>query len=392
MASSKPGFWQCLQGFLAYGKLPPEKRRIVFYSEGKTYWPFLRPFVEALVETTSEQLTYVSSERDDPGVNYRPDRVTGLVVGEGMIRSFWFSMLKADVLVMTMPDLDIYHVKRSQAAPVNYVYVMHGCDSVFMVLREQALDRFDTVFCAGPHNLVEIRKREEMKHLPAKKLVEVGYPYQDELIATAAKTANEYWTESSGRPIRVLLAPSWSEKKEGTLETVGRELVGILLDAGFETTLRPHPQTRKFLPDVITSIEKEYGNRPNFTLEANTTGKDSLMKADLLISDWSAITFEFAFSRLKPVLYIDVPRKAMNPNYQELGIEPFEVRMRSEIGEVLAPSEISHAPDAIRRLCADAASHAEKLQKLLHENVFNVGTSAQVGAAALVALLPPTAK
>jgi len=386
MKTSRPGFWKCYHDLRAFGKLPPEKKRIVFYSEGKTYWPFLAPFVKALIETIDEHIVYVSSETDDPGLTFHPERVSGFVIGSGMIRSFWFSLLKANVLVMTMPDLDIYHVKRSQAHPVHYVYVMHGCDSVFMVLREQALDRFDSVFCAGPHNIEEIRKREQMKNLPTKRLFEIGYPYQDELIAAAAQEPKIYWTPESGRPIHVLLAPSWSDKNVGTLETVGHELVGILLDAGFQTTLRPHPQSRKFHPRVIERIRQTYADRPGFLLEADTTGKESLMKADILISDWSAITMEFAFSRLKPVLYIDVPRKARNPNYEELGIVPFEVRIREQIGAVLAPAEIHRAPEEIRRLCSAGNEHEEHLKKILIENVFNVGTSAITGAAELVKL------
>ena len=386
MKKSTPGFLECYRGFRNYGKLPLEKKRIVFYSESKAYWPFLAPFVKTLLETTDEHLVYVSSETDDPGLTSHPERVSGFVIGSGMIRSFWFSMLKANVLVMTMPDLDIYHVKRSQTHPVHYVYVMHGCDSVSMVLREQALDRFDSIFCAGPHNIEEIHKREQMKNLPAKNLVEVGYPYQDELIAAATNEPQFGEKPGTDRPIRVLLAPSWSDKNVGTLETVGHELVGILLDAGFETTLRPHPQSRKFHPKVIESIRKTYGHRPGFVLEADTTGKESLMKADILISDWSAITFEFAFSRLKPVLYIDVPKKAMNPNYEELGIVPFEVRIREKIGAVLAPSNIRRVPEEIRRLCSSENSYQEHLRSILTENVYNVGSSAVIGAAELVKL------
>ena len=386
MKTSTPGFWKCYRDFCDYGKLPLEKKRIVFYSEGKAYWPFLAPFVKELIASTNEHLVYVSSETDDPGLTYHTERVSGFVVGSGMIRSFWFSLLKANVLVMTMPDLDIYYVKRSKASPVHYVYVMHGCDGVSMVLREQALDRFDSVFCAGPHNVEEIRKRERMKNLPAKNLVEVGYPYQDELIAAATTESKTCWTPEDNRPIRVLLAPSWSDKNVGTLETVGHELVGILLDAGLETTLRPHPQSRKFHPKVIEKIRTTYGKRSGFTLEADTTGKESLMKADILISDWSAITFEFAFSRLKPVLSIDVPRKAMNPNYEELGIVPFEVRIREKIGAVLAPSDIRRAPEEIRRLCSQGNAYEEHLRKILTENVYNIGNSAAVGAAELVKL------
>lgn len=378
-------FWKNFQDYRAYSKLPEEYKRIVFYSEGKTYWPFLKPFVRSLLDGSEERLCYISSEPNDPGLTFAPERMAGLCIGSGFLRSLFFSTLKAKVLAMTMPDLDIYHVKRSQVAPVHYVYLMHGCDSVSMVLREQALDRFDSVFCAGPHNIEEIRKRESMENLPAKNLVQVGYPYQDELIADAAGRTEHF--PDGKRPLKVLLAPSWSQDKVGTLETVGLKLVEILLEAGFETTVRPHPQTRKFLPKCVQQIDQKFRDNKLFHMESDTTGKESLLQADLLISDWSAITFEFAFSRLRPVLYIDVPRKAMNPNYEKIGLTPFEVRMRDQLGAVLKPEDIQLAPEKIRELCQDAPAQAEKIKKILHENVYNVGNSANIGAQSLIDLL-----
>ena len=50
-------------------------------------------------------------------------------------------------------------------------------------LREGALDAFDTIFCTGPHVVREVRATEEVYGLPAKKLVEFGYPLADKLIA-----------------------------------------------------------------------------------------------------------------------------------------------------------------------------------------------------------------
>ena len=379
--SKKPAFWKCFSGYRSFQKLPPGKRRIVFYSEGKTYWPFLRPFVKTLLETTDETPAYVSSEADDPGLSFAPGRMTGLTVGSGFIMILWFNSLKANVLAMTTPDLEVFHVKRSKVHPVHYAYLMHGSDSVFMVLRERALDHFDSVFCAGPHNITEIRRREELKSLPAKKLWEVGYPYQDELIE---KANNENTKQND--PLCVLVAPSWSENETGTLETCGVELVGSLLDAGFETVLRPHPRTWLFHTKCIEAIVHKYKGNANFKVESSTTGADSLMKADILISDWSAIALEYAFSRLRPVLYIDVPRKAINPNYRELGLEPFEVSVREKIGSVISPLEAAKAPLTIRDLCADPGKMTEQIRNVRDENVFNVGNSAVVGARALVEL------
>lgn len=370
-----------MKGYFAFQKLPPSKRRIVFYSEGKTYWPFLRPFVKALLETTDETPTYVTSEADDPGLSYAPQRMTGLTIGSGFTMMLWFNSLKANVLAMTTPDLEVFHVKRSKVHPVHYAYLRHGCDSVFMVLREQALDYYNSVFCAGPHNVTEIRRREELKSLPAKMLFEIGYPYLDEIIKERDKEKTK-----PNDPLCVLVAPSWSENGQGTLEMCGVALIGSLLDAGFETILRPHPRAWLVRPKCVEEIVRKYENRPNFILEKDKSSEGSLAKADILISDWSAIALEYAFSRLRPVLYVDVPRKVINPNYMELGLEPFEVSVREKIGSVLSPKNVAKAPEIIRELCDDPGKMTEQIRCLRDESVFNVGKSAVVAAKTLVRL------
>lgn len=371
------------EAWRAYQTLPWERRQIVFYSEGKIYWPFLRPFMQALIDTTDLSPTYVSSCHDDPGLTFCSDRVMSFVIGNGMIRTLWFMMLDAGVVFMTMPDIDVYHIKRSCMHPVHYVYANHGSDSVHMVLREQALDHYDTVFCSGPHNMAEIRKREDMYGLPRKNLVEVGYPYLDELIAEAEASQSVCNTDS---PLRVLVAPSWSPTGQGTLELIGPELVDSLLNAGFEVIVRPHPQMLKLQPLAVSRLVDLFGDNSNFFLDSSVESKISLMWADVLVSDWSAIALEFAFSRLKPVLYIDMPRKAMNPNYAMLGIEPLEVTIRKKVGEILSPTNVKEAPDIIHRICSDPAAIADRCKALRAKWVYNVGSSAICGATALAEL------
>ena len=64
---------------------------------------------------------------------------------------------------------------------------------------------------------------------------------------------------------------------------------------------------------------------------------DSILRSDILVCDWSAMAMEYAMGLEKPVLFIDVPSRIRNPNWQELGIEPVETTIREQVGEVLAP-------------------------------------------------------
>ena len=59
-----------------------------------------------------------------------------------------------------------------------------------------------------------------------------------------------------------------------------------------------------------------------------------------MICDWSGAALDYAFGLNKPVIFIDVPRKVNNPDYQELGVECFEVWIRDHIGVVSSSSNI----------------------------------------------------
>ena len=54
-----------------------------------------------------------------------------------------------------------------------------------------------------------------------------------------------------------------------------------------------------------------------------------------MITDWSGIGMEYGLGLLKPVLYIDVPKKNLNPEYKKIDITPIEVTIRNEIGRVI---------------------------------------------------------
>ena len=104
---------------------------------------------------------------------------------------------------------------------------------------------------------------------------------------------------------------------------------------GYKVTLRPHPQTVKFAKAKIDNILKKYSRNKMFSYEANIAGQESLHISNVMISDWSGAALDYAFGLSKPVWFVDVPRKVNNLDYEELGIEPFEVMIREKIGVVL---------------------------------------------------------
>ena len=69
----------------------------------------------------------------------------------------------ADVVVMTTPDLQKYHIKRSLVRDdIEYVYMDHAINSVNLTYQKGALDAFDTVFIPNALTAEEIRAAEKL--------------------------------------------------------------------------------------------------------------------------------------------------------------------------------------------------------------------------------------
>jgi CDP-glycerol glycerophosphotransferase (TagB/SpsB family) len=307
--------------------------------------------------------------------------IQSFYIGSGMMRTLLFSSLKARVMIMTMPDLENYYIKRSKVYPVHYIYVFHNMASTHMVFRTGAYDHYNTIFCVGPHHEKEIRSAENLYGLAAKKLVKHGNSRLDSVLIEASKREKKDFSREKG-PKRILIAPSYG--KNALLEVCGIKLIEFLLDAGYLVTARPHPLTIRENESLISQIRQKYGDNPNFLLETDVASQDSLQASHLLISDYSGAAFEFAFGLGRPVVFIDVPRKINNPKYEELNCEPFEIFIRSQIGAVLSPDNLENISEVIEDLTSDQELFEKKIKTICSDNIYNIGESGLAGADAII--------
>lgn len=371
-------FYRCWREYRAFRRLPRSERRIVFYAESSQDWHHWRDLIGHLTAELGETICYVSSDPGDPGLRQRSPRIRPFCIGRGLWRTWFFQWLDTDVLVTQLLDLDNLELKRS-IHPVHYVYVFHSLISTHMADRADSFDHFDTILCAGPHQMRELRKREEMHRLRPKRLIPHGYARLEELMAAPRAAA-----VAADAGISVLVAPSWGPHT--ILPTCGPELTRILLDAGFRVTLRPHFQTRWAMPEAIDRVVQRYGQHPRFALVEEMGERESLVDAHVMVTDWSGAGLDFALGLEKPVLFIDLPPKARNDTWQELGIEPLEWSVRDKIGAILPPDRLAEAPARIRQLVRGGARVRHEVRLLRDERVFNLGHSATAGGEAIARL------
>ena len=373
-----------------FNELDLDERSIVFYSESSV---ILYPYVEEIIrelQNRDQKICYLTSSKDDPILKNENKNIGVFYIGDSEIEKMkFFLRLKAKVLIMTMADFGTYHIKRSKAFPVHYIYTFHSINSPLMgfhsgKISKGAFNHFDTIFCVGPHQIQEFRATEQLYNLKQKNLVECGYGLFDKLIRLRSSLPQQNFLSKNNKK-NVLIAPSWG--KQNLLESMGIKLIKILLDAGYHVTVRPHPMTIKKSSKIIKQIKEKFEKNPDFLLDTNTSSFDQLLSSFALITDWSGIGYEYAFVCERPVIYVDVPKKAYNKEYEKIGLEPFEISIRDKIGEIVSIQNIETIPERIEFLYGHINNFQNKIQKIRNNAIFNIGESGKVMANEIIRII-----
>ena len=373
-----------------FNELDLDERSIVFYSESSV---ILYPYVEEIImelQNRDQKICYLTSSKDDPILKNENKNIGVFYIGDSEIEKMkFFLRLKAKVLIMTMADFGTYHIKRSKEFPVHYIYTFHSINSPLMgfdsgKISKGAFNHFDTIFCVGPHQIQEFHATEQLYNLKQKNLVECGYGLFDKLIRLRSSFPQQDFLSKNNKK-KVLIAPSWG--KQNLLESIGIELIKILLDADYHVIVRPHPMTIKKSPKIIKQIKEKFEKNPDFLLDTNTSTFEQLFSSYALITDWSGIGYEYAFGCERPVIYVDVPKKAHNKEYEKIQLVPFETSIRDKIGEVVSPQNIKIMPERIEFLYGHINDFQNKIQKIRNDVIFNIGKSGKVAANEIIRII-----
>lgn len=350
-------------------------KHLVFYSESSGFYKYYKGIIEYILKNTNIAVHYITSDPNDQvfAISQSQPRLKPYYIAEKRLITLMMK-LDCDVMVMTMPDIENFHIKRSYVRKdIEYVYVPHCIDSINMTMRTGAVDHYDSVLCVGKHQKEEITNTEAVYGLPHKTLVDWGYTLLDEMRAQYAASAHE---DKPGK--KILIAPSW--QKDNIVDSCLEEILDTLKGRGYQITVRPHPQEVRLKQAYMEQLEAKYAADRDVEIQTDFSSNSTVFEADLLITDWSGITYEYAFTTLRPVLFIDTPMKVMNPEYEKINTPPINIWMREVIGAVVKPDELEKLPEAVERLLSGRDKYRERIDRFVHEYVYNLGNSGEVGA------------
>ncbi len=354
-------------------------KHLVFYSENNGFYKYYQGIIEYILKNTNIVIHYITSDPEDSifELAEKNQHIKAYYIGEKKLITLMMKM-DADIVVMTMPDLENYHIKRSYIRKdIEYIYIPHGMDSLNMTMRKGSMNHFDTVFCTGKHQKEEIEKTEEVYSLPKKNLVEWGYSLLDSMREDYQKSQKKNDGMRS-----ILIAPSW--QKDNIVDSCLEELIDNLAGHGYKITVRPHPQHVRHMPERMEELKQKYCVDKDIEIQTDFSSNSTVFDADMMITDWSGIAYEYAYTTCKPVLFINTPMKVMNPEYKKIEIEPINIWMRDSIGATLNPDEIDKASVIVEKMFDDAATYRSRIDNFVHEYVYNLGHSSEVGAQYIV--------
>ncbi|NQV18068.1 MAG: CDP-glycerol glycerophosphotransferase family protein [Armatimonadetes bacterium] len=376
-------FFKEIASILQYKyKVSKNEKDIIFYAEHEGYYPYFEGLIDQLTTIEKKSVCYITSDIDDPVLTNKADLIHALYLNT--LLPFFLAFVRCKVFVMTLTELDKYHLKRS-TYPVHYVYIFHSLVSTHMAYKKGSFDNYDSILCTGAYQRKEIRVYEEQEQLKHKQLVKAGY-YRLERIYKRYKNYEKKREEVTNKII--LVAPSWGD--DNILEACGESLISLLLNNNYIVIVRPHPETIRRSPALIDMLIQKFGHNQKCKFELSVSTDDSLLQADALICDCSGIALEYAFGTERPVLFIDVPYKIKNPYYKKLGMEPFELSIRQKIGILVSPDDIISIPSVIETLLNERNTFKREIVKLRKEHVYAFGESTSIVTKYILDLLRQT--
>lgn len=289
-----------LRFFLSGGKfkkIDSGKIPFVIFSDSKRYDNVFKPICDEF-ERRKVNLSYYTLSPDDPLLSENYEYVSTAFLGEGNKGLAKMNFLNADICLSTTPGVDVLQWKRSKNTRL-YIHIPHLVGDL-TTYRMFGLDFFDAVLLTGEYQGKDIRFLEKVRGTKVKELQVVGSTYMD-----LAKQKLDFLPPHKlniASPV-VLVAPSWG--RSGILSKFGEELLDKLVETGWRIIVRPHPQSKTSEAALLKKLETRYVNIHNLEWNYDNDNLTVLNQADLMISDFSGVIFDYIFLFNRPVIYAD---------------------------------------------------------------------------------------
>ena len=350
-----------------YLRFSSQKKDTIIFCESNSYSVY---FYELLKSANEKKVNYIYlCENGDKNINK-------LSIKKDNVFQFNFqffliliiSNLKCNNLILTTPDFGNKNLNLTKNCK-KIIYFFHSIVSSNMIYNERAFDNYDIICCVGKHHYLEFNERFSSLETKNKNLVKCGYPYLDYL--TNVSNINIFEKN------HILIAPTWNPKNSNFYHDNYINVVEELLKNDFKVTFRPHPEFLRRFENKFNDFSFKFEKNSNFKTDTTKSNIEVMEKCEFLVTDWSGVSFEFAYTFKRPVIFVEVPKKVLNDNYLECSNQPIEITDRIELGTILIDLKNQNITSIIEDLRQKESDYKIKIEKNLKKNVYNLKSSSQ---------------
>lgn len=315
---------------------------LVIFTDSKRYWNTFEPICRELSKR-GQETWYMTASPDDPALDANIEHIHAEFIGEGNKAFARLNLLNADVVLSTTPGIEVYQWKRSKNVGY-YVHIPHAASDITLY-RMFGIDYYDAILLSGEYQKGQIRRLEAQRDLPAKELAIVGIPYMDAMLQRL-QTAHASADAKQDQPERtILLAPSWGPS--AILSRYGARMIEALLATGYHIVVRPHPQSYTSEKEMLDALMRQFPESAQLEWNRDNDNFDVLNRADLMISDFSGVIWDFTLVYDKPVIYADTTFDKGVYDCYWLDEELWTFRTLPRVGRQLKESDLDNLRDRI---------------------------------------------
>ncbi len=316
----------------------------VIFSDHKRYWNVFSSIC-AEFDRRGIDVVYYTLSQDDPVFNCGMSHIHPEFLGDGNKPYSRLNFLKADIVLSTTPGLDVYQWKRSRDVKC-YVHIPHSVDDL-TGYRMFGLDHYDAVLASGSNQEEAIRKIESLRpSIKKKEIVITGSTYMDDL----ERKLETFGERTKNETPVILVAPSWGPS--AILSRYGEKLLSALEKTGFHIIVRPHPQSFTSEKEMLEPLMEKY---KNIEWNRDNDNFSVLEKADLLITDFSGIIFDYSLVFNRPIVYADTSFDPIVYDADWLDEELWSLRVLPKLGIKLEEKDFEN----IREILENAMKNSE---------------------------------
>ncbi len=349
-----------------------EKIPYVIFSDSKRYWNVFKPVCDEF-EKRGIDVSYWTMSEDDPALSQKYDHVKPVFIGEGNRAFSRLNIMNACVVLATTPGLDVLQWKRSKNTDW-YVHILHQPgDTTFY--RMFGLDHYDAVLISGEYEEKQLRDIEALRNIKRRETCMTGITYLDTMKARYDSSRDSLMQKSPSDNKTVLLAPTWGET--AILSRFGERIINALIKTGYNIVIRPHPQSfssEKEMMDKLMTLfpegEKLHWNRDNDNF-------DVLKSADIMITDFSGVMFDYCLIFDRPFIYADIEFDKSAYDAAWLDEDMWTLRILPSIGIPLKEEDFDNIKEVIDRTVNDE-SLAKGRDRARAETWANPGMAAKL--------------